>query len=336
MIMRGGEGSLWDSDLVANVAFHPRKCQPSTKRGPEGSGWIDSDVAASDGARLAYRLYLAPRPEDVEQPTILIYFHANAELCTDIETEVGLLFDCGFHAVLCPEFRGYAWSSGKPQLGALSSDAEAIWQVLPEILCKGGFQPDAASSPTVVVHGRSLGSACAVHLAARHGDRVGALVVESGVMELLELPMVRQLGAMMPEMLQVLRAQPCPLNTLSEMRQVKVPTVIIHGSRDEMSPVDQAVAAHRACGSSTKKLVRYPRAHHNDIRLVASREYYGELRALCRVACGVEACEVLLQPEPQDSGFFGFVTRALKCFPGMRRCLAGHDDIAEERDHPHS
>lgn len=333
--MRVGE-SLWDSDLVANVAFHPRKCQPSPKQGPEGSGWIDSDVAAKDGTRIAYRLYLPRRPESVEKPVVLMYFHANAELCTDLETEVGLLFDCGFHAVLCPEFRGYAWSGGKPRLAALSTDAEAIWEGLPTILSGGGFQQAGASSPSVVVHGRSLGSACAVHLASRHGERIAALVVESGVMQLMDLPMVRQLGAMMPEMLQVLRAQPCPLNTLAEMRQVNVPTVVIHGDRDEISPVEQAITAHRACGSTSKKLVRYPRAHHNDIRVVASRDYYNELQLLCQVATGAEPPEALLQPEPQESGFLGFVSGALKCFPGMRRCLAGHDDIVEDRDHPHS
>mmetsp|Transcript_126044 Transcript_126044/g.368310 ORF Transcript_126044/g.368310 Transcript_126044/m.368310 type:complete len:334 (+) Transcript_126044:128-1129(+) len=333
--MRGGEGgSLWDSELVANVAFHPRKCQPSPKKGPDGSGWIDSDLAMRDGTRIAYRLYTAPRSQSVPRPVVLLYFHANAELCTDLEPDVGALFDCGFHAVLCPEYRGFAWSGGKPRLTAICGDAEAVLEALASILEDAGFQ--AGASPVLVLHGRSLGSACAVHLAARHDERVAALVVESGVMSLLELPMVRQLGAMMPEMLQLLRMQPCPLSTLNEMRQAKVPTLIIHGDRDEISPVEQAVAAHRACGAGAKKLLRYPYCHHNDVRAVERRAYYAELRTLCQIAAGVEPPEVLLQVEQREAGFLGFVSGVLKCFPGMRRCLAAGDDVVDDREHPHA
>mmetsp|Transcript_72459 Transcript_72459/g.223928 ORF Transcript_72459/g.223928 Transcript_72459/m.223928 type:complete len:334 (+) Transcript_72459:81-1082(+) len=333
--MRGGDGgSLWDSDLVANVAFRPRKCQPSKRSGSSGSSWIDSDVAAQDGTRIAYRLYTSPRVQPAGKPAVLIYFHANAELCTELEDEVSQLFDCGFQAVLCPEFRGYAWSGGKPRLGSLCSDAEAVFDAAESILGDAGLP--AGTPPGIVLHGRSLGSACAVHLAARRGTRASALLVESGVMSLLELPMVRQLGAMMPEMLQLLRAQPCPLSTLAEMREVKLPTLVIHGDRDEISPVDQAVAAHRACGSSVKRLVRYPRCHHNDVRALVSRDYYKELRTLCQIASDAEPPDVLMQVEQPESGFFGFFSGALKCFPGMRRCLSGNEDIAEDRDHPHS
>jgi len=155
-------------------------------------------------------------------------------------------------------------------------------------------------------------------------------------MTLLELPMVRQIGAMMPEMLRLLMAEPCPLSTLAEMRQVQIPTLIIHGVRDEVSPVDQAVSAHRACASSTKKLVRYPGCHHNDLRATAGKDYYGELRLVCQIASGGVPAEALLQTEQRDTGLLGIITGALRCLPvGMRRCLAGRDDALEEREHPH-
>lgn len=108
--------SLWDSELVAGVAFRPQRCQAS-KRGP----WIDSTYMAD--VKLAYRLYKDTR-QDSSGKALLIYFHANAELCTDLETDVHQFFDCGFGAVLCPEFRGYAWSEGTPSLRSLYPDSE--------------------------------------------------------------------------------------------------------------------------------------------------------------------------------------------------------------------
>jgi len=251
----------------------------------------------------------------------LCYFHANAELCTDLEGEVKNFFDCGFALVLCPEFRGYAWSDGKPSLKHLYSDCKAFMQALPSILEVVGVQADVQLK--LILHGRSLGSACAIHLASLQDERVGGLVVESGVMDLLALPMVLQIGMMMPQVLQALRAQPCPLKMLEEIRQVTVPTLIIHGDQDEISPVEQAVCAHKAC-SSERKLVRYPRAGHNDLRLLSKREYFQELKALCtRVVTGDS--EALAEPSGQT--WLGMISdlisngSALKCLPGVRRCF---------------
>ncbi|CAE7715843.1 abhd13 [Symbiodinium sp. CCMP2592] len=206
-------GNLWESELVAGVAFRPQKCRPSQSR------FHDSTFAAEDGTRIAYRLY---RRADAEEGRLLAlcYFHANAELCTDLEGEVKNFFDCGFALILCPEFRGYAWSDGKPSLKHLYSDCEAFMQALPSILEVAGVQADVQ----LILHGRSLGSACAIHLASLQDERVGGLVVESGVMDLLALPMVLQIGMMMPQVLQVF----CPAQLrrgaadVGEIRQVGV------------------------------------------------------------------------------------------------------------------
>ncbi|CAK9016122.1 unnamed protein product [Durusdinium trenchii] len=308
--------SLWDSELVAGVAFRPQRCQAS-KRGP----WIDSTYMAD--VKLAYRLYKDTR-QDSSGKALLIYFHANAELCTDLETDVHQFFDCGFGAVLCPEFRGYAWSEGTPSLRSLYPDSEALINALPEILETNDLQLDMP----IIVLGRSLGSACAIHLAT--APNVCGLIIESGVMELLKLPMVMQFAMMMPQLLQALRQEPSPLKPLEELRQVRIPTVVIHGELDEMSPIDQAFAAHGACASPEKKLVKY-RAGHNDLRLRARKEYFRELRLLCdRVVSGVPQ----VVPE-QPQGWLEmlgevFSASSLRCLPGMRRCFASSEDMNAE------
>lgn len=327
--MRGlaaGSGSLWDSDLVTGVAFHPRKCSPK----PKSDYWFDGDIQARDGVRLAYRLYTPPQTSRYHttdgKVCVLVYFHANAELCTDLEADVDQFYECGFRAVLCPEFRGFAWSTGKPSLRQLCPDSEEVVEAIPQILSKAGVEVEEAQ---IVAHGRSLGTICAVHLAATYSSRISGLIIESGVIDLLKLPMVKQLGAMMPQMLQVLMREPLPVHTLEEMHQVTVPTLIIHGDRDEMSPVDQAIQAHKACASSAKKLVRYARGGHNDLRILAKSEYYRELQNLCHIlSSDCDPVEAFMHDEPAETGFFAMLTGALRCFPGVRRCFVGSIDDA--------
>jgi len=194
---------------------------------------------------------------------------------------------------------------------------------VPGILRKdSSLKPEEVS---LVVHGRSLGSTCAVHLAARGGNyelAPSALVVESGFMSLLDLPMVQKIGCTMPQLMTALLQEPCPLDTLQDMSEVTLPTLLLHGDRDEMCPIDQAIGAHKACASSVKKLVRFPRCHHNDLRVGRPQEYFAELRMICQVAAGLLEADALLEDEEEEPGFLGIVTGALRCFPGMRRCLA--------------
>eukprot|EP00928_Gymnodinium_smaydae_P049304 TRINITY_DN33087_c0_g1_i1.p1 TRINITY_DN33087_c0_g1~~TRINITY_DN33087_c0_g1_i1.p1 ORF type:complete len:326 (-),score=81.15 TRINITY_DN33087_c0_g1_i1:149-1126(-) len=319
---RGGGGSLWNSDVVAGVAFHPRRC-PRRSGSGGNAVWYDGDLEMGDGARLAYRLYTPSSGGRSGTGSILFYFHANAEVCTDLEAEIGSFFACGFDAVVCPEFRGYAWSTGKPSLASLGPDAEAFVKALPSLLAAAGIE--GLSDATLVAHGRSLGTACAVHIAAEPSCNVSGLVFESGLVSLLELPMVRQMASMMPGVLEMLSAEPDPLRMLEKLRKVSIPTLVVHGNRDEIVPVSQAVTAHKACGSMVKKLTRYPSCGHNDVRHTSAKAFFQDLELLRKVAAGDVGSDALCEPVVASSGggFFG----ALRCIPGVRRCLSGEEVV---------
>eukprot|EP00747_Dinoflagellata_sp_TGD_P169672 gnl/TRDRNA2_/TRDRNA2_199251_c0_seq1.p1 gnl/TRDRNA2_/TRDRNA2_199251_c0~~gnl/TRDRNA2_/TRDRNA2_199251_c0_seq1.p1 ORF type:complete len:334 (+),score=52.53 gnl/TRDRNA2_/TRDRNA2_199251_c0_seq1:68-1069(+) len=332
MPMPGGlnPSNFWDSDLVARIAFHPRKCMPESNL-RSGSGWTDSKIQVSDGVSLAYRLYVAPPTSLPEKRCILIYFHANAELCTDLETEISVFHEIGAQLVLCPEFRGYAWSTGKPSISKLATDAEAFVEMLPQILEEAGAQ-DLGSLPTIAM-GRSLGAACAIQIAAGGPPgRIAGLVLESGIVSIKELPMVAQLGLMMPDVFQMMSQQPDPLGNLAKLKQISCPTLFIHGDQDEMIPVKQAIEAHKTCRSVVKKLVRYPQGHHNDIRMVARKEYYSEVRTLFQIVADDGPVEALAAVNDTTShGMFGFIADALRCLPGVRRCLHETGSATEDR-----
>lgn len=318
--------NFWDSDLVSSVAFHPRTCPPSTNHSVLDGGWMDGDIPLEDEGRLAYRLYLAPLPRTDETQLrsgcILIYFHANAELLTDMEEEFAAFHACGVGAILCPEYRGYAWSSGSPKLSRLCPDAEVVLRAVPEILVHSGAE-GLAGAP-VIVHGRSLGAACAVHLASlSNTNELCGVIVESGCLAIAELPMVANMGCLMPQLREILRSEPDPLQTMKKACELSLPVLFIHGSRDDIVPVDQAVTAHEQCKSIAKRLVLLSRARHNDLRTTADTEYFAEIRLFCSVVLGLAPREALNEPRglPSESGVLSVAYRTLRCIPGMQRCL---------------
>merc|ERR1712087_611468 len=113
-------------------------------------------------------------------------------------------------------------------------------------------------------------------------------------------------GAMMPDILQILASEPDPIGSLDKLGQVTLPALFIHGDQDEISPVSQAVKAHKACSSAAKKLVRYARCHHNDLHVVAGRDYFKELALMCQVAAGETSAEALVESQVQASSFMSF------------------------------
>merc|ERR1719401_1766636 len=111
----------------------------------------------------------------------------------------------------------------------------------------------------------------------------------------------------MPDMLQALEALPEPPRTAEKLCQVTVPSLFIHGDRDDMVPVEQAISAHRSCASTHKKLMRLRRCGHNDVRILAGSEYRTELRQMADIASGACPPEALLKEPPQSPGMFGMI-----------------------------
>ena len=121
--------------------------------------------------------------------------------------------------------------TGTPSLCSLTSDAAELIHHLPHILRKAGLE----DAPCVLA-GRSLGSACAIELAARFEARFVGLILESAMSSLLELPMVAEaLGESLAGSL------PDPfLNCakLARLRQMRV--LVLHGVDDELVPAAHA------------------------------------------------------------------------------------------------
>ncbi len=107
-----------------------------------------------------------------ESKGYVVFLHGNAELIDDCIGDAQEWAQRGYTVIL-PEYRGYGRSSGRPGQDALVADVLAtIQQVVPSP------QP-GESPPTVIVHGRSVGTGVAVQVAARAPQPLTLLVLES-------------------------------------------------------------------------------------------------------------------------------------------------------------
>lgn len=246
-----------DRTEVASHLFHPRPdpVPADAKR--------DAAATAPDGTKLAVRLHLS----DPEKPTLLL-FHGNGEVASDYDALAPLLARAGYNLAV-GEFRGYGQSGGVPRASMLAGDAGAVLPFVKNQLAVTGF------SPRLVVMGRSLGSVCALSLAASRPQDFDALVVESGFAD--TLPLLETLGVA-ANSLGLTEAD--GFGNLENIRRFTKPTLVIHGSADRLIAPVQARRLFAASPATDKRLLLIPEAGHNDLFAVGRTEYLEALAVL--------------------------------------------------------
>ncbi len=248
-----------DRPEIGQRLFHPRP--DPAPADPARDAW----ATASDGTRLYVRLHDA-RPEF---PTLLL-FHGNGEVASDYDGLAPLLKRSGVNLAVA-EFRGYGRSEGAPTASKLAGDAEAVFDFMRERLTR------QAGAPRLVVMGRSLGSACALALAASRTRDVAGLVVESGFAR--TLPLLRTLGAPVMDV-----SEADGFGNLEHIKAFAGPTLVICGGEDTLIPPAEAHLLYDASPAQDKTLLVIPEAGHNDLLAVGPHEYLEAVAALAEKA----------------------------------------------------
>ena len=182
---------------------------------------------------------------------VVLYFHGNASsLVAQLELQ-NLLLGAGWDFVGI-HYRGYPGSTGVPSEAGLHKDANAAWTWVTSEL---GLPPKQ-----VAIHGRSLGGAVAVQLAAIVDP--GALVMESTFTSLVELAKEHYRWL--------------PIGSLLAHRfmsrdfasRVSCPVLVAHGSADRIVDVHHGRELARLFRAET--YVEVPRIGHNDMLFVGT------------------------------------------------------------------
>lgn len=206
-------------------------------------------IPARDGTRLS-AIYLA----NPEARFTVLFTHGNAEDIGHNDSFLHALHDAGF-AVLAWDYRGYGTSEGQPSEATFYSDSEDAYDYLARQL---GVPPER-----VLLLGRSLGGASAVHVASL--KPVAGLVLESTFVS----------GRRM-----LVRWPIFPFDryrSRDKLRQIRCPVLIIHGTQDSTIPFQHGQILFEAA-NPPKQSWWVEGAGHNDLFLVAGKEYLRRLR----------------------------------------------------------
>ena len=250
--------NLFDTPLIRQILFYPRTAHALTE---PRDNIVDGTIAVEDDVVLGYRLF---KHQQSTAP-LFIYFHGNGEVASDYTSFAQEFLDLGV-SLLVVDYRGYGWSTGEPRVKHLIGDVVPVIEALPQLRAEHGL-----TSEKLIVMGRSLGSAPALHAAHTYPEKLAGLIVESGFAQLP--PLMAQLG--LPVQLQA--NLPDPIGNLRKMTEVNLPVLIIHGERDTLIPVANGQRLYDATPTSNKKIVRLAGVGHNNL-LLRIDDYFGAIR----------------------------------------------------------
>lgn len=188
----------------------------------------------------------------------VLFLHGNAGNVTHRVRHI-LAWQQAGASILVIDYRGYGRSEGRPTEAGLYEDALAGYRYL-----RGrGFAPEQ-----ILVHGESLGSAAAAHVASV--EPVGGVILEAPF---------SSARAVAQSVLPVLG----PLlvwgfDVRGRLASIRAPVLVIHGDRDEVIPFRLGRAVFEAAGEP-KQFWTVPGAGHNDIPETAGPAYVERLRA---------------------------------------------------------
>jgi fermentation-respiration switch protein FrsA (DUF1100 family) len=242
-----------DRPEVLERLFFPRREFEEEARSGIGMPYA---IKVAEDVFISCRFYPAARPG----PSLL-YFHGNGEIAADYDYVAPLYQERGIN-IFVADYRGYGASGGSPSCGALIADSHPIFESFVSFLRREGYVGD------LFAMGRSLGSAPAIEVAYHHQARLRGLIVESGFAG--ERNQLARLGVT------GLFEEPEKVSGFAndlKIREIRIPTLIIHGEEDELIPVGEGRALLALSGGVEKKSLFIAGAGHNDLFERATERY---------------------------------------------------------------
>ncbi len=233
-----------------SLVFKP---QPATY----GLGEPYLQLKTGSGERLTVRHMTAP-----DARFTVLYSHGNAEDLGDLEPILEEFVANGY-SVIAYDYAGYGTSTGSPSERGAFEEIRTVYEYLVE--------EQGVPARQVLVFGRSVGSSPSVRLAAGHP--VGGLALE---------------GAFVSASRAMTGVPVFPVerfDNLGRIRKVSCPTLVIHGTADEVIPLWHGEALYERA-NQPKRHLWVSGAHHDDVQWVAGAAYWEALAEFADLVAG--------------------------------------------------
>lgn len=183
----------------------------------------------------------------------VIFCHGNAGNISHRLEKIEMFYKLGLNTFIF-DYRGYGKSGGAPSEPGLYKDADAAHNYL------AGERKIIEDN--IVLYGESIGGAVAVNLAAKSG--VGALITEEAFTSTKDMAKIYY--PFIPHFIISSR-----LDSLSKIKNIKCPKLIIHSVDDEIVPFSLGEKLFNAA-ESPKKFLKI-RGSHNTAFLDSEKEF---------------------------------------------------------------
>ena len=247
--------------IEKRLIFHPDKSNDSTTPDAYGIEYDDVTFRTEDGLDLNGWFVPGKKSSLDADLHTLLWFHGNSGNINRRLDNIKMLHDRVPVNVFIFDYRQYGKSEGKISEQGTYIDARAALAYLQS--------RNDINNEKIIFFGRSLGSAVAVELAVK--EKCCALVLET------PFTSIKEMGEKLYPFLPFTFFLRTKYDSLSKIRDIKVPTLIMHGDKDELVPIEQGKMLYEKA-NGPKKFYTIPGAMHNDTHIVGGEEYFDVIR----------------------------------------------------------
>src|SRR5581483_4276355 len=221
---------------------------------------VDTAVALAGQPRDALHGWWVPGTQDAT----VLYLHGNDGNVSTSMPGIAPLRALGYGVFLI-DYRGYGRSDGAfPSERGVYEDAEAAWRHLVEA--------KRIDPRRIYIYGHSLGGAVAIELATRHPEAAG-LIVESSFTSIYDMARLEKPYRLFPVKLFLNQR----FDSIDKVARLRLPTLFIHGTADEVVPFAMGEALYRRAGGR-KRFVAIDGGRHETNAAAGGEAFLSALR----------------------------------------------------------
>jgi len=234
--------------LQSHMVYYPTR---DIERTPDevGLSYEKVEFTSNDGTVLT-GWFVPARAER----GVILFCHGNGGNISHRIESIRVFHDLGLSTFIF-DYRGYGLSRGRPTEEGTYEDADAAWRYLVEVR--------RIPRDRIIIFGRSLGGAVASRLANDHTPKI--LIIESSFTS------IGDMGAHLFPWLPVRLLARFHYTTLTYLREVKCPVLVVHSRDDDLIPFAHGRALFEAAPEPKEFLILH--GTHNDGFLVSGKSY---------------------------------------------------------------